>query len=184
MKGWNLPTSIILYVDACETLTCWQFVKEITLFVFCMATYFSRSGYSVQNCCAHQHGTHFCRIQISLSDIRVFIVYLHEFHSSVLFHVFSNVPRCQTTVSHSGPDIASSDRVLISSTPEQAFLHVLVNLSFLMIFCQVSNRTSNRTKVQAMRIRCNKRRTENSTKARLLVVKIKLLHRFRYLYAF
>jgi hypothetical protein len=60
-------------------------------------------------------------------------------------------------------------------------LHVLKNLSFLIIFCQVLNRTSNRTKVQAELIRCNKRRTENSTKPRLLVVIIKLLHRFLYL---
>jgi hypothetical protein len=177
-------TFIILYVDARVTLNCSQFVKEITLFVFHMTTYFSRSGYSVQNCCAHQHGIHFYWIQITLSAVRLFIVYPHEFHCSVLFHVFWNVPCCLTTASHRGTDIATSDRILISRTLEQAFWHVLVNLSFLMIFCQVSNRTSNRTRVQAVRIRCNKRRTESSTKARLLVVIIKLLHRFRYLFYF
>ena len=173
----------VLCIDARETLNGCHFVKEVTLFVFCMAAYFS-SGYSVQNCCAHQHGTHFYWIQITLSDARLFVVYLHEFHCSVLFHVFSNVPCCLTTASHRGPGIASSDRVLISSTLEQAFLHVQVNLSFLMIFCQVSNRTSNRTKVQAVRICCNKIRTEKWTKARLLVVIIKLLHRFLYWFDF
>jgi hypothetical protein len=34
--------SIILYIDTRETFNCCQFVREITLFVFCMETYFRR----------------------------------------------------------------------------------------------------------------------------------------------
>jgi len=39
--------SVVLYSDARETLNYCQFVKEVTPFVLCMATYFNSSGYSV-----------------------------------------------------------------------------------------------------------------------------------------